>query len=174
MEGSFYMSGMRGHSSHRAHRDVSSRHEPELKKGTAARDATLPKSRSLFRFGSLREEVWAGTERCPVCLSCRSCKITPPFWMCIRDTVVQIRVRCCRLWSRPDPDASQGGPISDRGRSTKTKKIWKWLSETSMPSEQSATSAGGASCGNLRCCFSAAEMMPEGAFTSPRWIFRAA
>jgi len=39
------------------YQDVPSHREPKMKKGTAARDATLPRELFPFQSGSLREEL---------------------------------------------------------------------------------------------------------------------
>ena len=54
------------------YREASSHHQPNEKGGTAARDATIPKSCSPFNHLVARGVV-GGMEGCPVCCSFRSC-----------------------------------------------------------------------------------------------------
>src|SRR5262249_54079906 len=64
-----------------------SHHEPDLKRGTAARDAPIRKSCSPF-IPLVAPGVASGLDGCPECLSCRSCKTTPRFWMPDRGSLV--------------------------------------------------------------------------------------
>jgi len=53
------MSGMSSMLCIPLYREVTSRHEPKWKRGTAARDAKVPESSFPFHFSSLRDESWA-------------------------------------------------------------------------------------------------------------------
>ena len=66
------MSGMSNMLRIALYRDAPSRHEPKWKRGTAARDATVPKGCSPF-IQLVARGVMGGMEECPGCLSCRSC-----------------------------------------------------------------------------------------------------
>jgi hypothetical protein len=62
------------------YREASSHHEPKEKGGTAARDATIPKSCSPFQSSRCaRSRGWHGGM--PSMLLISLMRSTPPFWM---------------------------------------------------------------------------------------------
>ena len=84
-EGSFYMSGMRGHALHHALPGRLRSPRAEIEKRDCRSGRYSPVKLFTLSFRSLREESWAGTERCPVCLSCRSCKTPSPLGALYRE-----------------------------------------------------------------------------------------
>ena len=68
----YHMSGMSSLLHILVYREASSHHQPNEKGGTAARDATIPKSCSPLNHLVARGVV-GGMEGCPVCCSFRSC-----------------------------------------------------------------------------------------------------